>query len=612
MLFNIKHKKLLSAFILLSGLIFSLQSFVGTQVPKETVRLKALQDITVFKSTLDTLQIAIQNKADIKRLQFQFKQTRLAFKKFEWLLEYFDSGNYRFFNGTNAVEFEYGYQPNMQPEGLQSIETLFYADSLQTETLLLLVNKLKYKTLTFYSYFTDAELKDDYIFSAIRYHLIRIEALNLASFDSPDLQNNTQEITVALSSLLDVVSAYENKQNLQQIKLLRSRIQLAVKYLQTKNFNTLDRITFLKKYFYPLVQAYFSFLKAQQFQFGRDYTGIIKPVNLQKENIYDTYFLIPKYFAQDKYYTDDTLLIQLGKKLFFDQQLSADGKLSCASCHQPEYAFADKEITSITNQKGIFQKRNTPSLLNAALQPAYMYDMRANSLESQIHLVVSNPQEFNHTFDSIISRLKKDDSYDNYFNILFGKYGAEKISTYTINTAIAAFERELVLLNSPFDKYMRGESTNLSDAAKRGFNLFMGKAKCGTCHFPPVYNGLNPPYYTTMDAEVTGALTKFDTLHPVLDGDTGVYRIIKLEPFMHAFKTLTVRNTFLTPPYFHNGGILTLPDLIDFYNRGGGKGMGLQVDNQTLSADRLHLSYSEVKDLIAFIKSLTDTESGKP
>ena len=159
---------------------------------------------------------------------------------------------------------------------------------------------------------------------------------------------------------------------------------------------------------------------------------------------------------------------------------------------------------------------------------------------------------------------------------------------------------------------MRGESTNLSDAAKRGFNLFMGKAKCGTCHFPPAFNGLNPPYYTTLDAEVTGALTKFDTLHPVLDDDSGVYNTIKMAPFLHAFKTLTVRNSFLTPPYFHNGSILTLPDLIEFYNRGGGAGMGLQVDNQTLSADRLHLSYSEVKDLIAFIKSLTDTGSGKP
>lgn len=316
MLFNIKHKKLLFAFILINGLILSLQSFVGTQAPKEAVRQTALQDINVFKSTLDTLQIALQNKADIKSLHLQFKQTRLAFKKFEWLLEYFDSGNYRFFNGTNAVEFEYGYQPNMQPEGLQNIETLLYADSLQSETLIILVNKLKYKTLTFYSYFTDAELKDDYIFSAMRYHLIRIEALNLASFDSPDLQNNTQELAVALSSLLDVVSAYENKQNIQQVKLLRSRIQLAVKYLQTKNFNTLDRLTFLKKYFYPLVQAYFSFLKAQQFQFERDYAGMIKPVNLQKENIYDADFLIPIYFAQDKYYTDDTLLVQLGKKLY--------------------------------------------------------------------------------------------------------------------------------------------------------------------------------------------------------------------------------------------------------------------------------------------------------
>jgi cytochrome c peroxidase len=154
---------------------------------------------------------------------------------------------------------------------------------------------------------------------------------------------------------------------------------------------------------------------------------------------------------------------------------------------------------------------------------------------------------------------------------------------------------------------MRNETTLLDESTKRGFNLFMGKAQCGACHFAPTYFGLAPPFYTNSESEVLGVTKKFDTIHPVLDDDIGRYKNIEIDDFKHSFKTSTVRNSFITAPYFHNGAFLTLPDVLEFYNRGGGVGMGLDIPNQTLSEQKLKLTNQDKKDIISFIKALTDT-----
>lgn len=607
MLFNIKYQNPALLFIFLLGL-FSVFAFTEKPSAAEKCRIQSLVDIKKFQIELDSLLNLANHEASATLLIQQFKTVRIQFKRFEYVLEYFDSSNYSFFNGTNAVETEYGYTENMQPEGLQVIESELFSDSINYVLIKDLIQKLQYKTLVFYTYFKDAEIRDEYILTAVRYHLIRIETLNLVAFDSPNLLNNTAEMIASLERIKLILSNFETNVNKPQLHTVLQLITKSSSILKKNNFQTLDRLIFIKQYLQPLNIAYLQFLKADQKLDILSNSTTLKPIDLTKPNIYDAHFIQPKFFAQDKYYKDDSLLVVLGKKLFFDTQLSAANKLSCASCHKPDHAFADQEITAITNTKGIFQKRNTPTLLNASLQSAYMFNMKTTSLEMQINQVVLNHQEFNTNYDTIIARLISDTSYSGYFSKLFGNYGAESISFYTINTAIASFERTLTFLNSPFDKYMRNESSLLSESTKRGFNLFMGKAKCGACHFAPTFNGLNPPYYTTMDAEVLGTLKKYDTLNPVLDEDLGVYEVVQHKSFKHAFKTLTVRNSFLTPPYFHNGSALTLPDMLDFYNRGGGAGMGLDVPNQTLSSEQLHLSRQDMKDLIAFIKSLTDVQ----
>jgi cytochrome c peroxidase len=151
---------------------------------------------------------------------------------------------------------------------------------------------------------------------------------------------------------------------------------------------------------------------------------------------------------------------------------------------------------------------------------------------------------------------------------------------------------------------MRGKLTAMSDEEVNGFNLFMGRAMCGTCHYMPLFNGTLPPLYNKIDAEVLGVPATADGRQ--LDSDHGRRAITHAVTDDNAFKISTVRNAARTAPYMHNGVFPTLQDVIDFYDRGGGVGMGLKVPNQTLSSAPLQLSAKEKQELIAFIETLNN------
>lgn len=147
-----------------------------------------------------------------------------------------------------------------------------------------------------------------------------------------------------------------------------------------------------------------------------------------------------------------------------------------------------------------------------------------------------------------------------------------------------------------------GDTMVLNRQEIRGFNLFMGKARCGTCHYMPLFKGTLPPRYTQMETEVIGVPGPGEKKD--IDEDMGRYGIVPASFLQHAFKTTTVRNSARSAPYMHNGVFSSLQDLINFYNNGGGAGLGLKIGNQTLAADSLHLDGTETDALIAFIKSL--------
>ena len=168
--------------------------------------------------------------------------------------------------------------------------------------------------------------------------------------------------------------------------------------------------------------------------------------------------------------------------------------------------------------------------------------------------------------------------------------------------AIGSYIRSLVLLNSRFDLYMRGDQTAMRPDEINGFNLFAGKAKCATCHFIPLFNGNFPPNFKKMESEVIAVPGVVNGKE--IDPDQGRYTIFKIASLKNAFKTSTLRNAARTAPYMHNGVFNTLEQVLDFYNRGGGAALAVKPENLTLPFDSLRLSRKEQDDIIAFIKTL--------
>ncbi|MBC8048211.1 MAG: cytochrome C peroxidase, partial [Fimbriimonadaceae bacterium] len=295
------------------------------------------------------------------------------------------------------------------------------------------------------------------------------------------------------------------------------------------------------------------------------------------------------------------------KILFFDPVLSVNNKRACASCHQPAKAFTDGLTKSTAlDFKGTI-RRNAPTLINAALQGSYFYDVRAEFPETQIDHVVFHADEFNTTYEAIIEKLKQSPEYISLFKEAFPDQPGNALNGFTITKSIADYVRSLIAMDSEFDKYMRNEKTTLDENIKDGYNLFMGKAQCGTCHFAPTFYGTVPPDFTESETEVLGVPSTKDTLHTTIDNDKGRYDIQNVPVYEFAFKTQTVRNIQLTAPYMHNGVYTTLEEIMDFYNRGGAAGLNIELEFQTLPPDKLNLSKIEIADIISFMQSLTDT-----
>jgi cytochrome c peroxidase len=162
-------------------------------------------------------------------------------------------------------------------------------------------------------------------------------------------------------------------------------------------------------------------------------------------------------------------------------------------------------------------------------------------------------------------------------------------------------------MDSRFDRAVRGDTAAISPSERRGFDVFMGKARCGTCHFAPVFGGSMPPKYLESEPEVIGVPATATAKRPMVDDDPGVFAIDRAPLHRHAFKTPTLRNIAQTAPYMHNGIFRSLEQVVDFYDRGGGNGLGMKLPNQTLPSDKLHLTHEEKRDLVAFLKALSDS-----
>jgi cytochrome c peroxidase len=279
---------------------------------------------------------------------------------------------------------------------------------------------------------------------------------------------------------------------------------------------------------------------------------------------------------------------QLGEALFFEPMLSRDSTISCASCHKPEFAFADNTPVSIGvyHQKG---GRNTPSAMNQSDRNAYFWDGRAETLEQQALGPIANPVEMDLPVSIAINRLIKNENYKKAFYSIYGKQPSAEL----LAKAIAAYEKTLETSNSVFDNYMKGTDTiQFSESANRGLNLFNGKAKCFDCHFGVDFSG--------NDQFKNIGLYNGKELN-----DKGRIEISGKAKDLGAFKIPGLRNIAMTPPYMHNGMFKTLMEVIEHYDQPDKFVKGAINRDSTMNKP-LGLTASEKKDLENFMLSLTD------
>jgi cytochrome c peroxidase len=280
-------------------------------------------------------------------------------------------------------------------------------------------------------------------------------------------------------------------------------------------------------------------------------------------------------------------VVELGRKLFHDTRLSADKTVSCATCHRPESAFADRQSVSIgvNGRRGF---RNAPSLLNVAYVPRLFWDGRAASLEEQVQYPILNPGEMGMTKLGVERELEADIDYRRRFERVFG----DAMVTYErVARAIAAFERTLIRLNSPFDAFYVGQRLDaLTKDARRGWRLFTGKAGCIQCH---TVNRSNP-FFSDFEFHNTG-------VGAAKARDAGLYSVTQRPRDRGRFRTPSLRNVAVTPPYMHDGRLETLEEVMEFYRRGGGPNPRLDSRIRPLA-----LSEEQVTQIIRFLEALTD------
>ena len=310
--------------------------------------------------------------------------------------------------------------------------------------------------------------------------------------------------------------------------------------------------------------------------------------------------------------------IDLGRRLFFDRRLSPNNTISCAMCHVPAQGFTVNGTRLAVGMHGKTGKRNAPTLYNVAYQELLFHDGREFALEDQIIAPLTQPDEMgNPSIGYVVNKIKKLPGYSEAFQAAFG----EGPSVATLGKSLASYQRTLVSGNSPFDRWYYGhEQDAVSEQVKIGFEIFISKAKCGSCHFFSQDAALFTDHNfrntgvshllliptETLPVDLGGGLrinmprAQLDEILTPPSKDRGRYEVSRDPQDLWHYKTPSLRNVALTAPYMHNGVLLTLEAVIDYYDRGGSGEPG-----QDGRIAPLHLTAAEKDALLAFLHSLT-------
>lgn len=270
---------------------------------------------------------------------------------------------------------------------------------------------------------------------------------------------------------------------------------------------------------------------------------------------------------------------RLGKALFFEKKISNDGSISCATCHQPTKDFTDGKFLS----KGVLGKtalRNAPNLYHLKDQPYFMMDGGVPTLEQQILVPIQDINEMGSKMSEVIIRLKK----NKYYAFAAKKLYNREFDVYVLTRSIAAYLKSIVPRKTKFDLFWEGDSSAFNELELKGYKLFTGQLKCVKCH--------QPPKFTNYKIENNGATR-------IAENDLGRYRIDGKKSSIGKFKVPNLRGIKKTGPYFHDGSVKTLEEIVEIYAHGGYKTV-----NQSTEIKPFDLSPTEKKALVHFLKTL--------
>ncbi len=276
--------------------------------------------------------------------------------------------------------------------------------------------------------------------------------------------------------------------------------------------------------------------------------------------------------------------VLLGRYLFYDKALSIDSSVSCASCHQQQYGFADNKPISPGHhqKKGI---RNAITLVNLEAHPYLLWDGAASGLEKQVLIPLNDSLEMNLDVMDVAERLADNSFYQNLSQEAYQR----PLDPFVITRAITAFELTLQSKNSKYDRYLAGEKDILNEEELKGMTLFFGdRLKCSECH--------SGPDFTDYSFQNNGAVTNYEL-------DSGRIRLTFNEADRNLYKVPSLRNCEVSAPYMHNGSIATLSEVIDLYANGG---HSIPQKSNKIAGFELYLE--EKTALISFLRTLTDTE----
>lgn len=542
--------------------------------------------------------------ATVQQAKQQLSECRSRYKRIEFFVEYFFENRIRIFNPAPVYEIEEPHMEYQSPVGMQVIEELLFDDNVASHKRELAaqaeVVATTAKGLSGFLY--RKQVRDEEILESMRLELVRIITIGITGYDAQHLKTGIEEAHQSMLALQENLQPYLRAAPGPAADAVSGCLQRTVSLLSAaKDFDSFNRLSFLSQAALPLQERLGLLIN----QLGLN-LQTTPALNYEAPHIFSPDALNKKRFAAGKH-PDDPSLIILGERLFSEPLLSGNGRRSCATCHVPEKYFTDGLAKSLAFDEQHPVKRNAPSLLYAAYQHGLFLDGRSATLEAQLQSVLRSASEMSADEAEVGRRLSTHALYRQLFKGAFPSAEADSLFSFsTIATAIAAYERSLPVMRSAFDRYMQGDRAALGKQQVKGFNLFMGKALCGTCHFAPLFNGLLPPLYNRTELESLGVPGSAGLRKPLPDTDSGRYHVFPIRFYMGVFKTPTVRNTARTAPYMHNGALHTLKEVMDFYNKGGGNGLGLHNAPQTLSAQPLHLSKAESRSIISFLQALTD------